>query len=467
MTKKYKDNWLTALNATYVGIGITFIHEGEKIIITKISPGSPASEDGRIQIGSTILSLKSNQTGEFVDVTNWSDDRLVQKVRGEDSTAIELVIGNGDNERDTVKLIRSKIINEESSATSEIIEIAENGKNYKLGVINIPSFYWDYSAENAGDPDYKSLTKDVKNILTSLKQNAVDGVIIDLRNNSGGYLYETNRLIGLFIHKGPLVQTRNSQMKIKKYYDQDFGSIFYDGPLAVLINRNSASASEIFAAAIQDYKRGIILGERSFGKGSVQQTYELDKNVVMQLNEKIAKRENQKLNTGELVSIKNRLEAGENKLGSVNITISKFYRISGQSTQLKGVQPDISFASNTDLDRFGERKYTSALPCDEIESASYETSNYLTSKTKVVINKSYKNHLKNDSELIRFVSQPEDKASSEVSLKMKEVYSSTSRTEMDGNIIVKLSSDENLNKRLSTDLYLKETLRLMAVLCDQ
>ena len=222
---------------------------------------------------------------------------------------------------------------EEQSASKDVIELDRNGETYRIGVINIPTFYADFQAMQAGDPNYKSTTRDVRKLIEELKASGVDGVVMDLRNNGGGALHEANDLVGLFIDEGPTVQIRNANNDVQVLEDED-PSVVYDGPLVVLVNRMSASASEIFAGAIQDYGRGLVVGSQTFGKGTVQ--------AVRPLNH-----------------------------GQLKITQSKFYRVSGGSTQHKGVIPDIEIPSRIDKTRIGEDALDHALPWDQIEAVPH------------------------------------------------------------------------------------------------
>jgi carboxyl-terminal processing protease len=242
-----------------------------------------------------------------------------------------------------IQLVRDKVKLEDQAAQSEIILIENDGVEYKLGVIDVPAFYIDFEGQKKGDPDYKSTTRDVRKLLEELKKENVDGVIVDLRENGGGSLQEAIELTGLFIEDGPVVQVRNSNGTIEVGRDPD-NNIVYDGPLAVMVNRYSASASEIFSAAIQDYGRGIVVGETTYGKGTVQNLIDL--------------------------GMFNRNK--DEKEGKVKLTIAKYYRVTGSSTQHMGVIPDIMFPSAVDPEDYGESSKPSALPWDQIRSTNYQ-----------------------------------------------------------------------------------------------
>jgi carboxyl-terminal processing protease len=257
---------------------------------------------------------------------------------------LQIIAANsGTNAKQTeVKIVRDKITLEEQSAKKDILEIQNDKRNYKIGVITIPAFYADFDAASKGVKDYKSTTRDVKKLLTELKDAKVDGIVIDLRNNGGGSLQEAVQMTGLFIKEGPVVQVRNADGSIDEDNDPD-PEIVYSGPLAVLVNKFSASASEIFSGAIQDYGRGLIVGDQTYGKGTVQNMIDLNRLV----------------------------RSTSEKYGQVKITIAKYYRINGGSTQMKGVIPDIKFPSLTDMYDSGESSEPSALPWDQIKTSNY------------------------------------------------------------------------------------------------
>ena len=286
------------------------------------------------------------QDGEFEDIIGWRITDAVKLIRGEKGTLVRLQIlkagGALNSTPIEISLIREKIKLEDQAAKGSVLDIMNEDKPFKIGVIDIPNFYNDFEGQRNGDGNYKSTTKDVRKILDSLKTEKVDGIIIDLRDDGGGSLQEAIELTGLFIKDGPVVQVKNSDGNIDIAKDPD-PSIIYDGPLTVLVNRFSASASEIFSGAIQDYGRGFIIGEQTYGKGTVQNLIDL-----------------------------NRLSAKKNlNLGQVKLTIAKFYRVNGGSTQNLGVVPDISFPAIIDPKDFGESSEPSALPWDEIKSTDF------------------------------------------------------------------------------------------------
>jgi len=280
--------------------------------------------------------------GEMIDVVGWRIDDVVQLIRGKKNTIVRLQLLQSDaspgSPPDTIALIRDKIKLEDQSAKADTVHIIHNGQEMVFGVITIPTFYSDFDAMRRGDKDYKSTTRDVARLLGKLEAQNVDGVIIDLRRNGGGYLNEAVDLTGLFIDRGPVVQVRDTNGQVDVERDQHPGRV-YDGPLAVMVDRLSASASEIFAAAIQDYNRGIIIGSQSYGKGTVQRPIDL-----------------------------NRFVRDSNlKLGQIKLTIAKFYRVDGRSTQHDGVTPDVPFPSRLSLMDIGESSQPNALVWDHIK----------------------------------------------------------------------------------------------------
>src|SRR5690606_19000482 len=310
--------------------------DNEYTKVVRLVPGGPASKHGQLQPADRIVSVAQGDE-KPVNVIGWRLDEVVDLIRGprNSTVTLEVIPANASDETitRTIAIKRDEVKLEEQSASKDVIELDRNGETYRIGVINIPTFYADFQAMQAGDPNYKSTTRDVRKLIEELKANGVDGVVMDLRNNGGGALHEANDLVGLFIDEGPTVQIRNANNDVQVLEDED-PSVVYDGPLVVLVNRMSASASEIFAGAIQDYGRGLVVGSQTFGKGTVQ--------AVRPLNH-----------------------------GQLKITQSKFYRVSGGSTQHKGVIPDIEIPSRIDKTRIGEDALDHALPWDQIEAVPH------------------------------------------------------------------------------------------------
>jgi len=341
------DNFKIDMSLSLEGIGARLQWDDGYTKVVEIIPGGPAFKSKKLHPDDRITAVAQGEDGEFVDVVGWRITDVVQLIRGPKDSVVKLLLLKYDSGLDAepveLILVRDKVKIEDQSAQSSTLNIMRNGKSFKIGVITIPKFYIDFEAKNKGEKDYKSTSRDVKNLLNELISENVDGIIIDLRNDGGGSLEEAIRVTGLFIEEGPVVQVRDMEGKITVDNDLD-PEIVYDGQLAVLVNRFSASASEIFSGAIQDYGRGIIIGENTYGKGTVQNMIDL-----------------------------NRLTSGKGfKLGQVKLTIAKYYRIDGSSTQRMGVIPDITFPSYVDAKDFGESNEPSALKWDKIESAKYE-----------------------------------------------------------------------------------------------
>ena len=282
----------------------------------------------------------------MADILGWRLDDTVAKIRGEPDTVVLLDIlpvdAGPDGKHKVVSLTRKEITLEQQAAKKSLISVVDGATTRRIGVISLPAFYADFAARGRGDPNFKSATRDVARLLDELKTDKVDGVLVDLRDNGGGSLSEAVDLSGLFIGSGPVVQQRTAQGGITVAKAAN-ATVAWNGPLAVLINRHSASASEIFAAAIQDYGRGLVIGERSFGKGTVQTMVDLDQIV------------------------KNQTPA----LGELKLTIAQFFRVNGGTTQLRGVEPEIDFPSFSDEENSGESSFDNALPWVTIAAANY------------------------------------------------------------------------------------------------
>lgn len=341
------ENFNIRMKLSLEGIGATLRNDNEYTKVVSIVPGGPAFKADNLHADDLITGVGQGRDAELVDVIGWRIDDVVQLIRGDKGTTVRLSVlraKNGiDSRPDTITIVRDKVKLEEQAAHKKLITIREEGTDFKLGVIEIPSFYVDFEARRRGESDYRSTTRDVKKLIGELKEENVDGIIIDLRNNGGGALDEAVELTGLFIDDGPVVQVKQSSGKIEVEEDPD-PSIVYDGPMAVIVNRYSASASEIFSGAIQDYGRGLVLGEQTYGKGTVQNLIGLDRFVP---------------------------SAGD-KSGQLKLTIAKYYRINGSSTQNLGVIPDIPFPTPVEPEEYGESAQPSALQWDQIETSQYK-----------------------------------------------------------------------------------------------
>lgn len=335
-----------SMRLSLFGIGAVLSEKNEYTTIRELVPGGPAALSGQLNVGDRILGVAQGEHGELADVLGWRLDDTVALIRGAVDSVVVLDVlpaeANPDGKHKRVSLIRKKISLEAQSAKKTVIPVSDGGVTRRIGVITLPSFYEDFDGRQKADPDYKSASRDVAQLLDELKHENVDSVLVDLRNNGGGSLSEAIKLTGLFIDKGPVVQQRNAQGKIVVESDTKAGAA-WEGPLGVLINRGSASASEIFAAAIQDYGRGLIIGEKSFGKGTVQTILDLDQIT----------------------------HNAKPKFGELKLTVAQFFRINGGTTQLRGVTPDIPFPSIQDDEEFGESSFDNALPWVQIKAADY------------------------------------------------------------------------------------------------
>lgn len=339
------ENFKIHLSLSLEGIGAALRTDDEYTVVQRVIAGGPADKQGELQPDDRITGV-AQEDGEMVDVVAWRLEDVVDLIRGPKGTEVRLeVLPKGADPalpRKTIRLTRNTIKLEEQAAKKWTLDVDTDLGTRRIGVVEIPSFYLDSAAEARGDEDFRSTTRDVSRLLAELEDEAVDGIVIDLRGNGGGALTEAVRLSGVFIDKGPVVQVRDSRGRTKVENDSD-PSILYDGPLAVLVDRYSASASEIFAGAIKDYGRGIIIGEPTYGKGTVQSLVDLDRYVD---------------------------EEGM-ALGQLKTTIAQFFRVNGDSTQHRGVQPHVVFPTAFDIEDHGERALKNALPWDNIREASY------------------------------------------------------------------------------------------------
>jgi carboxyl-terminal processing protease len=356
------------LARTFEGIGARLQLENEVVKIAEIIPGGPAFKAKTLEVSDRIVAVAQGKDGEFVDVIGWRLDVTVTKIKGPKGTIVRLkVIPAGQELSATpkiVELVRDKVVLEDQSAKRIIKTVTQDGKSYKIGIIQIPAFYADFKAMQARDPNYKSTTRDVKLLLDTLKQENVDAVVIDLRSNGGGSLPEAISLSGLFIKSGPVVQVRDRRNSVDIEEDDD-QSVAWTGPLGVLQDRFSASASEIFAGAIQDYGRGIIIGNQSYGKGTVQQGIDMGRVIGAADKLMIKGAQSAGNKSGATVS------ANAPQFGQINLTMAKFYRVNGSTTQHKGVVPDIEFPTVFPKDKYGESSEPRALPWDTIAPSKY------------------------------------------------------------------------------------------------
>lgn len=372
-SKHTSDNFKINMSLSLEGIGATLQTDNDYTKVVRIVPGGPADKSTLLHAEDRIVAVGQGEDGEMEDIMGWRLDDVVSLIRGDKGTTVRLDILpvktglNGAVKQ--IKIVREKVKLEDQEAKKEMIPITKNGKAMNMGIIKIPSFYFGWEEYQRGDEDYSSTSKDVKKLIKELQDEGMDGLVIDLRNNGGGSLAEAIELTGLFIDNGPVVQVRPSDPRRPIEVGRDsVAGVFYQGPLTVLINRFSASASEIFAGAIQDYKRGVIVGEQTFGKGTVQNVVDLARFIP----------------------------EAKGEAGQLKLTLQKFYRVTGSSTQHKGVTPDIQLPSAFSAESFGESSEPSALPWDQIGSAEYEQANTISQKMLNRLSQMYSARLKTD-----------------------------------------------------------------------
>ncbi|MEE4639149.1 MAG: carboxy terminal-processing peptidase [Wenzhouxiangella sp.] len=346
MSPRSVDNFEISMRLSLDGIGAMLQRETEYTTVMEVVPGGPADLDGRLQSGDRIIGVGQGDD-EMVDVVGWRLDDVVQLIRGERETVVRLEVLPAENALTgpsrVIDIVRNEVRLEEQAAQRDLIEVPQgDGPVRRIGVIQVPVFYVDFAGRARNEPNYRSSTRDVRMLINELVEEGIDGLVIDLRGNGGGALVEATTMTGLFIDEGPVVQVRDSRGRVSLEQDREPG-MAWDGPLAVLVDRRSASASEIFAGAIQDYGRGVILGESTFGKGTVQNLIDLDD---------LSRTENA-------------------RLGQIKLTMAQFYRVAGASTQARGVIPDIILPTAGDPEEFGESALDFALPWGEIDPADY------------------------------------------------------------------------------------------------
>lgn len=449
-------NFNMSMRKSFEGIGARLQTQNDYTVVSEVMPGGPAFKSKKLKANDKIIAVAQGENGKFEDVIGWRIDDVVSKIRGEKGTTVRLQIipaNSGANAAPVeIRLVRDKIKIEDESAEKKIISHTYNNKTYQLGVIQIPSFYLDFDAYQKGDKDYKSTSRDVKKLIRELQNENIDALLIDLRNNGGGSLKEAIDLTGLFIKEGPVVQVRDVAGRIDIGRDTDSEEV-YEGPLLVMVNGYSASASEIFAGAIQDYKRGLIIGENTYGKGTVQNAIDLNRYAP---------------------SI-------QDKLGQINLTLSKYYRITGSSTQLLGITPDIKLPSAFDQEEVGERSEPQALPWDEIKSSKFTSSNKVNEALIQKLQKSYQARLKSDPNLKQLFQDLEEiktlrkqtkiSLSEEKRVKEQKEYEEkmSKRSELD--IVIESEEEEevkveNKNNKQRKDLYLLNALQVAAEMLE-
>lgn len=453
-------NYFTPLNAedfqmqsrkSLEGIGATLQQDNDFTKITDLRAGGPAFLSGQVDKEDRVVGVAQGAEGEMIDVIGWRSDEVAGQIRGPKGTLVRLKLlpagASPGSETKEVSLVRDKIKLDEARAKSEVVQYTENGTDYTIGVITVPDFYLDPDGYEKGGDDYTSTTNDVKRLVKELEEQKVDGIMLDLRNNGGGALVEAISLTGLFLPGGTVVQVKDSRGQVQKYDDQN-RAVSYDGPLNVMINRFSASASEIFAGAIQDYKRGVVVGEQTYGKGTVQN--------VRGLKEFLRQPEDE-------------------DLGLLKFTIAKFYRVTGSSTQHRGVTPDIEYPSVYSAQEFGESSKPSALPWDKIAAAPFKPMDFVDANMLSMLQQRHDERLKKDQTLLDLQYDIDElkknRSQKEVSLnyekRKKEQEDRKQRRDARVKIGASLSEleankvqDRSLNDM--KDAYLKESIKLLA-----
>ncbi len=441
------DRFEINMSKTFEGIGARLQQDLEYTTIFQIMPGGPASRSKELEKGDKIIGVGQGEDGKFEDIIGWRLDDVVSKIKGPKGSLVKLLVlkkeAQIDDFPDTVRLVRDKVDVVDEDASFEIIPYRANNKTYNVGLINIPSFYINFEEAQLGKPDYKSVTRDVKKCIDSLKSMSVDGIIIDLRNNGGGSLQEAIDLTGLFIETGPVVQIKSSNGKID--IEKDFDkNIHYDGPLLVLNNSFTASSSEIFSGALKDYNRGLIVGESTFGKGTVQ----------------------------NLIDLERFFPNSNAQFGQLKITLAKYYRVNGGSTQKIGVEPHIEFPNIYDRDFYTENSRENALEWDRIREIYFNKSEDISESLVNYLNKKLESDIQNDSTFIKYVSYVEEtkknREKKSISLnysnrleekKANDLKSNSLNTSIEVTEIFQVKEESLINK-IKNDLYLRESLKL-------
>lgn len=445
------ENFDISMRLSLEGIGAVLSGETDYTEVQRIVPGGPADQSGELHAKDKIIGVGQGEDGEMVDVIGWRLDDVVDLIRGPKGTTVRLEVlpkGIGpEGPSKTIELVRNKIKLEQQAAKSRIIEV-DNGQS-RVGIIDIPAFYMDFAAHARGEEDYRSTTRDVRKLITELKEKDIDGLVVDVRGNGGGSLTEALELTGLFISGGPIVQTKDSSGRIEVNKDPD-SDLFYGGPLAVLVDRNSASASEIFAGAIQDYRRGIIIGEPTFGKGTVQNIIDLSRFD----------------------------DSSDEDLGRLKTTIAQFFRISGGSNQHRGVIPDVQYPTADLSEDYGERAYDNALPWDRVKPADFEPAVAPVDKFEMARQMHQKRVKNNDSfnallKRTKFLEQAREKKTVSLNIEQRrqereklmaeqEALDEEYRTAMDLNVEEETDdSDAAKDDEDKPDLLLREAARIL------
>ena len=447
------DRFEINMSKTFEGIGARLQQDIEYTTIYSVMPGGPAYRSKSLEKGDKIIGVAQGDEGSFEDIIGWRLDDVVTKIKGPKESVVRLLVIKKESPidafPDTVRLIRDRVDVVDEDATFDVVPFKSKNRQYNIGVIKIPSFYINFEEAQKGIKDYKSVTRDVKRCIDSLKRISVDGIIIDLRNNGGGSLQEAIDLTGLFIETGPIVQIKssNGRIEIEKDFDKQ---IHYEGPLLVLNNSFTASSSEIFSGALKDYNRGLIVGEPTFGKGTVQNLLDLDRFFPR----------------------------SDMKFGQLKITLAKYYRVSGGSTQKIGVEPHVFFPNIYDRSIYTENARKNALEWDKIRDISFQNKNDVSESLVKFLNEKFNNDIQSDSSLINYMTfvkkTEENRKKNSISLNYQ---TRLNEKKSDDNINNNLNTNlklseifpiekEDLMEKIKSDLYLRESVKLFVEMID-
>ena len=443
------DRFEITMSKSFEGIGARLQQDIEYTTIYEVMPGGPAYRSGKLEKGDKIIGVSQGNEEVFEDIIGWRLDDVVTKIKGPKGSVVRLLVMKRESEfddyPDTLSLVRDVVNVVDEDATFDVVPFNSQDKIYYFGIIKIPSFYINFDDAQKGILDYKSVTRDVKKCIDSLREKSVDGIIIDLRNNGGGSLQEAIELTGLFIETGPVVQIKsaNGRIDVEKDFDKN---IYYDGPLLLLNNSFTASSSEIFSGALQDYKRGLVVGESTFGKGTVQNLLGLDRFFPK----------------------------SDEKFGQLKLTLAKYYRVSGGSTQKIGVIPHVEFPNIYDRSIYTENSRKNALKWDKIREISFDEKEFVSQKLIDHLKIKFNKDLNSDSTFINYMSYvskiKENRKKLSFTLNYNKRIQEKKNDSLKNNLLdtsVKITEifpieEKNLMDKIKNDLYLRESLKLFA-----
>jgi len=443
------DRFEITMSKSFEGIGARLQQDIEYTTIYEVMPGGPAYRSGKLEKGDKIIGVSQGNEEVFEDIIGWRLDDVVTKIKGPKGSVVRLLVMKRESEfddyPDTLSLVRDVVNVVDEDATFDVVPFNSQDKIYYFGIIKIPSFYINFDDAQKGILDYKSVTRDVKKCIDSLREKSVDGIIIDLRNNGGGSLQEAIELTGLFIETGPVVQIKsaNGRIDVEKDFDKN---IYYDGPLLLLNNSFTASSSEIFSGAVQDYKRGLVVGESTFGKGTVQNLLGLDRFFPK----------------------------SDEKFGQLKLTLAKYYRVSGGSTQKVGVIPHVEFPNIYDRSIYTENSRKNALKWDKIREISFDEKEFVSQKLIDHLKIKFNKDLNSDSTFINYMSYvskiKENRKKLSFTLNYNKRIQEKKNDSLKNNLLdtsVKITEifpieEKNLMDKIKNDLYLRESLKLFA-----